>query len=151
MMNKWRFVLVFLALTISGSAFANGMIVYKTPTCGCCGKWMQHLQDNGFKPAFIHQEDLTDIKNELGVPAQLRSCHTGVVVHSHGRYLFEGHIPASIIQRFLDNPPDNAMGLIVPGMPLGSPGMEVGDRKDYYEVLLLLNDGTTQVYEAVNG
>jgi hypothetical protein len=94
--------------------------------------------------------DLTTIKSKYRVQGQYRSCHTGVVVQEENNYVFEGHVPAEFIESFLANPPEDALGLAVPGMPIGSPGMEVGERKDYYQVLLLKNDGSSAVYAHVN-
>lgn len=124
--------------------------VYKTPTCGCCGKWVDHIHENGFRSSVIDLNDLSGLKKQLGIEGRYQSCHTGVVSHAQGEYLFEGHVPAEYIEAFLDNPPDGALGLSVPGMPLGSPGMEVGDRKDYYQVLLLKTDGSSTIFAHVN-
>ncbi len=123
------------------------MIVYKSPQCGCCGEWVSHMEEAGFNAETNHPQDLNTLKASLGIPPRLQSCHTAV----SGDYVFEGHIPATIIQRFLSAPPPGAIGLAVPGMPLGSPGMEMGDRRDPYDVLLLLNDGSTSVYEHISG
>ena len=117
------------------------MTVYKTPTCGCCGKWVTHLEENGFSVKTITLEDLTGIKTEAGVPSRLASCHTGVI----DGYAIEGHIPASDILRLLKEKPDVA-GLAVPGMPIGSPGMEMGDRRDPYRVYSFDEDGELAVY-----
>lgn len=121
--------------------------VFKSPTCGCCGKWVAHLEESGFDPAVRNKNSLESIKKKLGVPANLQSCHTGV---SANGYFFEGHIPAKLIAEFLASPPENAAGLAVPGMPAGSPGMEMGDRFSPYSVFLVKTDGTTEVYAKVN-
>ncbi|MFT6408504.1 MAG: hypothetical protein ACJAQ6_001924 [Arenicella sp.] len=126
------------------------MTVYKTPTCGCCQKWVDHMSDNDFASRVVDLANLSSIKAQYGIASRYRSCHTGVVVTESGDYVFEGHVPAEHVETFLAKPPKNAIGLAVPGMPLGSPGMEVGGRKDYYQVLLLNKDGSSTVYAHVN-
>lgn len=126
------------------------MTVYKTPTCGCCQKWVDHMSDNNFASKVVELDDLSPIKAKYKVEGPYRSCHTGVVVSESGEYVFEGHVPAEHVETFLANPPEDAIGLSVPGMPMGSPGMEVGDRKDYYQVLLLNKDGSNTVFAHVN-
>ncbi|QYJ00965.1 DUF411 domain-containing protein [Thalassovita mediterranea] len=117
-------------------AHAQTMNVHKTPWCGCCAKWAEHLEENGFDVVIHEHEDLTPIRSELGVPGELQSCHTGEV----NGYAVEGHVPAADIRRLLAEMP-SARGLSVPGMPAGSPGMEMGDRVDAYEVILFGDDG----------
>jgi hypothetical protein len=116
--------------------------VYKTPTCGCCKLWVDHLVKNGFAPKSHDLPDLTETKDALNVPDALRSCHTAVL----GRYVFEGHVPADLIKKFAAEKPANLIGLAVPGMPAGSPGMEVPGRKDAYEVIAFTRDGKRSVY-----
>ena len=120
--------------------------VYKSPTCGCCTKWMDHLAEKGFTSTAHHPDQIGDFKRELGIPMRYGSCHTGV---SKDGYLFEGHVPARYIQQFLANPPDGALGLTVPAMPVGSPGMEYKDQFMAYDVLLLREDGSVEVYASV--
>ena len=127
------------------------MTIYKTPTCGCCQKWVDHLHENRFSSKIVEFDDLSPIKTKYEIQGRYRSCHTGVVVNKHGEYVFEGHVSAKYINEFLANPPEQALGLSVPGMPIGSPGMEVGERKDYYEVLLMNKDGSSSVFTQVNG
>jgi hypothetical protein len=115
--------------------------VYKTPTCGCCGNWVDHVRAAGFTPAVHDMADLSGVKAKAGVPADLQSCHTAFV----GGYVIEGHVPADVIRRLLQEKPDIA-GIAVPGMPIGSPGMEQGSRKDAYEVIAFTKDGKTSVY-----
>lgn len=129
---------------------ASTMTVYKTPTCGCCSKWVDHVNENGFQSKVVELNELSSIKKRYGIQGQYQSCHTGVVSHADGDYIFEGHVPAQYIESFLANPPEGSLGLSVPGMPLGSPGMEVGARKDYYQVLLLNEDGSSTVFAHVN-
>jgi hypothetical protein len=118
------------------------MTVFKSPTCGCCGSWVKHIRAAGVTVQEVDVEDVEPYKKKHGVPLDLASCHTGVV----GEYAFEGHVPADLIARFLEKPPKNARGLAVPGMPIGSPGMEVGSRKDPYDVVLFDTSGAHRVY-----
>lgn len=128
---------------ISYSAFATVTKVtnYKSPYCGCCTEWSTHMQQAGFKVNEQLQEDMTAIKQQLGITPKLASCHTAVI----DGYVFEGHIPATDIQAFLANPPKNAKGLAAPGMPIGSPGMESGDKKEAYSIFAFNEQG--QVFE----
>lgn len=123
------------------------MNVFKSPTCGCCGEWVEHIEERGFATTSNHPKDLAGLKKELGIAPEYQSCHTGV---TNNGYVFEGHIPAHLIKQFLASPPKDAIGLAVPGMPMGSPGMEMGDHFSAYDVLLLNKDGTTKVYAKVD-
>lgn len=115
--------------------------VYQSPTCGCCSKWVDHLRANGFEVTAEHRTDMSVVKAELGVPYRLTSCHTARV----GDYVVEGHVPADDIKRLLrDRPP--VAGLTVPGMPVGSPGMEQGARQDPYDVLAFTDGGGVGVF-----
>ena len=129
------------------SSPAIAMDLYKSPTCGCCGKWAEHAEDRGFSLTTHHPSDLNKLKLERGIAPQYQSCHT---VISADDYVFEGHIPARFIQQFLAAPPADAIGLSVPAMPAGSPGMEMGDRFTPYQVLLLKRDGSAEVFAKVN-
>ncbi len=136
-----RFVLTaaLLAWVVLGSSSAaepTEVQVYKTPTCGCCAKWVDHLRDNGFSVSVTDLKDVTPIKLENGVPRRLASCHTAI---TEG-YIVEGHVPAEDIRRLLDERP-KVSGLAVPGMPIGSPGME-GPNPKRYKVLSFGADGT---------
>lgn len=122
------------------------MDVYKSPTCQCCEKWIDHARAQGFVTAVLHPADLDAVKDRLGVLPAYRSCHTAVTKDG---YVFEGHVPAKFIHRFLAEKPEGAIGLAVPGMPAGSPGMEVGDTFMPYEVLLLKTDGSASRYAFV--
>ncbi|HEY0956223.1 MAG TPA: DUF411 domain-containing protein [Roseateles sp.] len=118
--------------------------VWKDPSCGCCKDWIQHLQANGFQVA-VHDVGNNGARKRLGIELKYGSCHTALV----GGYAIEGHVPAREIQRLLRERPQ-AIGLAVPGMPVGSPGMDgpvYGDRKDPYDVLLLSKDGSASVYQ----
>jgi hypothetical protein len=110
----------------AGAQRANTVIVYKSPSCGCCGEWMKHLRANGFKVETHDLEDVSPIRRRYGVPAALASCHTAIV----GGYAIEGHVPASDIRRLLRDRP-KVIGLSVPGMVVGSPGMEQGPPQRY--------------------
>lgn len=114
--------------------------VYKDPNCGCCAEWIKHLERNGFKVEVMDMPDLSAVKTRYGVTDNLRSCHTGVI----GDYVIEGHVPADLIVKMLEEKPKIA-GLAVPGMPMGSPGME-GATKEAYDVLTFDRAGHTTVY-----
>lgn len=116
------------------------ILVYKSPTCGCCTAWTEHLAASGFRVTTQDVHDLTEIKQTAGVPRDLGSCHTALV----DGYVIEGHVPADLIHELLEDRPDIA-GLAVPGMPMGSPGME-GPRKDAYEVVAFDPEGNRSVY-----
>ncbi|HVF39279.1 MAG TPA: DUF411 domain-containing protein, partial [Gemmatimonadaceae bacterium] len=103
--------------------------VYKDPNCGCCKKWVQHLETNGFKVESFDLPDMSLVKQKHGVTAELQSCHTALI----GDYVIEGHVPADVIRKLLKEKPAVA-GLAVPGMPMGSPGME-GATKEKYDIL----------------
>lgn len=115
--------------------------VYKSPTCGCCNKWIDHLKANGFSVRSHDTANMAQHKYRLGVPPAYESCHTAEV----GGYVIEGHVPAREIKRLLKEKP-RARGLVVPAMPVGSPGMEADGRKDPYNVLLVKRNGSTRTY-----
>lgn len=119
------------------------MVVYKSPTCGCCNKWITHLEQNGFKVIAKDMQDVTPVKVQNGLTPQLASCHTALV----DGYVVEGHVPASDIKRLLKERPA-VRGLSVPGMPVGSPGMEQGDRKDPYNVVTFNDKGETSIFSS---
>lgn len=118
----------------------QAMQVYKSATCGCCLKWIEHVRSKGFTVAVSNVPDVTRVKRELGVPSGDWSCHTAFV----GGYFIEGHVPAEDIARLLAQHPDIA-GLAVPGMPVGSPGME-GPNARPYSVLAVRKDGKVEVF-----
>jgi hypothetical protein len=140
-----RKLLLAAVLVIGASAFvqAADMEVYRSEDCSCCGKWAEYLKKSGFKVRLHNMSPsrLDAIKTEAHIPDKLASCHTGKI----DGYVIEGHVPAEDIKRLLAERP-KAVGLVVPGMPIGSPGMEVGKRKEPYEVLLLKEDGSTEVF-----
>lgn len=119
--------------------------VYKTRTCGCCALWVDHLKGNGFSVTVQEVDNTAEYERRYGVPRQLQSCHTAVV----NGYAIEGHVPAREIQRLLNEKP-KAKGLAVPGMPMGSPGME-GSRKEAYSVMLFDAQGHTSLYQGYPG
>ncbi len=138
-----------LAPRLAAAADAPAVEVWKSPTCGCCGKWIDHLKANGFAVIAHDVGNLAGWRERHGMPAKYASCHTARV----GGYTLEGHVPAADIKRLLGERPQ-AVGLAVPGMPTGSPGMEVDDVRDAYDVLLVLKDGGSRRfsrYAAANG
>lgn len=118
------------------------VVVYKSPTCGCCTKWVDHMREAGFRLEVHDVPNVAPIKAQHGVTHDLQSCHTALV----DGYVFEGHVPAEVIRRFLAERPMFA-GLAVPGMPMGSPGME-GPYKDRYDVIAFRRDGAREVYSS---
>lgn len=119
--------------------------VWKDPSCGCCHDWIAHMQANGFSVT-IHDNGNNAVRSRLGLPQKLGSCHTALV----GGYLIEGHVPASDVRALLQQKPQ-ALGLAVPGMPVGSPGMDgavYGNRRDPYDVLLVARDGSTRIFKS---
>lgn len=116
------------------------MTVYKSPTCGCCTEWIKHVEAAGFKVTVRDLVDLREVKAAFGIPAALQSCHTGQI----GSYLVEGHVPADLITKMLREKPAGR-GLAVPGMPIGSPGME-GGTPERYQVMLFDKAGAARVY-----
>ncbi len=138
-------VAIALALPNVAHAASASVEVWKAPTCGCCKDWIRHLEANGFDVG-VHDSGNTAARARLGIPMRLGSCHTAQVEG----YAIEGHVPAREIRRLLAERP-NAIGLAVPGMPIGSPGMdgrEYGARKDAYDVLLVRRDGSTTSYQS---
>ena len=143
-------VLMAALVSIGGSALAQRAAsgaapmvqVYKSPTCGCCANWVKHLQQHGFRTQVTDMENVADIKAQRGVPARAQSCHTAVV----DGYVIEGHVPAADVQRLLKERPA-VLGLAVPGMPIGSPGMEVPNMKPQpYDVLAFDKQGQLRVF-----
>jgi len=117
------------------------MTIYLSPTCGCCEGWVEHIATKGFEVTLEHRENMTPVKTEFGVRPEHSSCHTAIV----NGYVVEGHVPGDVVRRFLAEAPA-VRGLTVPGMPIGSPGMEVGDAIEPYDVLTFTSEGRTQVY-----
>jgi hypothetical protein len=149
---KFHFLFTLLScISIAGIPIATAeepaLNVYKSPTCGCCVAWIEHAENAGFHVTTHHPSDLDALKSQLGVANQHRSCHTAV---NKNGYLFEGHVPAKFVQQFLENPPEDAIGLAVPGMPVGSPGMEMNNRFNQYKVILLKKNGDWAPYAEIN-
>ena len=147
-MLRREFLIGTLAIsTFSKSVFASGdaLIVNRTESCGCCGAWVERMISAGFKTEvnFVNDEVLRSIKSQLAIPVDLSSCHTATI----GSYFIEGHVPAEDIRRLLIERP-KALGLSVPGMPIGSPGMEMGSNKEPFETLLVFANGETQVFNS---
>ena len=129
---------------VAGGAVAAelpAMTVYKSPTCGCCKGWVEHAQRAGFRVTVRDTNDVAPVKRAYGVDEKLYSCHTTVV----GGYVVEGHVPLEDVKRLLAERPAVA-GIAAPGMPVGSPGMEMGTQKDPYDVIAFTKDGKSSVY-----
>lgn len=136
-------LLLSLAPTAHAAKALKKIHVYKSPTCGCCTKWEEHLQANGFTVESEKVADVAAIKAKHGVPSQLSSCHTGLI----DGYVVEGHVPADTIKKLLKQKPKGITGITVPGMPIGSPGMEQGNIVERYEILTFDKSGKTTVFE----
>lgn len=147
-----RIIVVITAALLLFSAFAQAkkspvsnspvdVVVYRSPSCSCCGKWLEHLKSNQFNVVDNLVEDVQSIKNRYGVTAELASCHTALV----GGYVVEGHVPANDIKKLLTSKTP-VTGITVPGMPVGTPGMEVGPKKDAYQVLSFDKNQQTHVF-----
>lgn len=121
---------------------STGLVVYKTPTCGCCTAWVDHMRGAGFEAQVNERPDLAPVRSTLGVPEAFASCHMALI----GGYVLEGHVPAADVRKLLAERPE-AVGLAVPGMPSGSPGMETPDsQREPYETLLILRGGGARVF-----
>ena len=132
-------------LWAKGAAGPVAFEVWKDPSCGCCRDWIAHMEQNGFRAA-VHDIGNSAARTRLGLPARYGSCHTALI----GGYVIEGHVAASDVRRLLREKPQ-ALGLTVPGMPIGSPGMDgsaYGGRRDSYETILVLPDGRSRVYQS---
>ncbi len=116
--------------------------VYKDPNCGCCGKWAEHMREAGFAVKEVPSNAMNGIKQQLGVPEALGSCHTAKV----GNYVIEGHVPAADVKKLLADAPPQTLGLAAPGMPMGSPGMEGPYPADRYDVMRFNRDGSQAVF-----
>lgn len=134
-------VAALIGLPMLGSAATQAVEVYKSASCGCCEQWVKHLQAKGLKVNAHNVANPSDMREKMGIPDRLGSCHTAVI----GGYAIEGHVPAAEIKRLLAEKP-KAKGLAVPAMPPGSPGME-GPTRMPYDVLLVRHDGSTTIYK----
>lgn len=126
----------------AATALPTRMVVYKTPTCGCCGKWIDYMRANGYTVEVHDQNDLTQLKRAAGISDANASCHTAQI----GGYVVEGHVPVEAIRRMLRERPA-ITGIAVPGMIAGTPGMEQGNQHPPYDVVAIARDGRTSVYE----
>jgi len=136
-------VLVAWNVSAQAPASAGAVTVYKSPSCGCCSKWIEHMRANGFTVASHDVEDIAAIKTKHGVPSQAASCHTALV----DGYVVEGHVPADVVKRLLRERP-KVSGIATPGMPMGSPGMEVpSGTKESYSVVSFDTSGKQTVFE----
>ena len=146
--SRRLFISATAALGLAGTARAQtsgprALAVYKTPTCACCDGWIAHMRRAGFTVAVHVVADPGTVRRARGLPDALASCHTGLV----DGYAIEGHVPAADVARLLAERPE-AVGLALPGMPMGSPGMETPDgRKQPFDTLLVLRSGQTRVFE----
>lgn len=141
MKNRFRFAFA-AALTLAGTAAnAASMTVMKSASCGCCSKWVEHVRAHGFDVKVVNVDDIMAVKAKAGIPNKLASCHTTMI----GGYVIEGHVPAADIKKLLAQKP-KAKGIAVPGMPMGSPGMEHGDHKQPFQTLLIKADGSTSIF-----
>lgn len=139
-LNRYALLLISLLGASAAMAQATVVEVFKSPYCGCCGKWVEHMRQNGFEVKAHDVEDVPAVRQKLGMPDRLGSCHTAKI----GGYIVEGHVPAADIQRLLKEKP-KALGLSVPSMPPGSPGME-SSKPIPYQTLLVQSDGSTRVF-----
>jgi hypothetical protein len=122
------------------------IVVYRSPTCECCGKWLEHMKKNNFNVKDIVTDDVQAIKKKYGVPEAMSSCHTAIV----DGYVIEGHVPANDIMKLLKTKP-KIVGIAVPGMPSGTPGMEMGDRKDSYNVMSFDKENHYEIFNSYEG
>ena len=135
--------LLLVSALASASALAQSLPkvdIYKSPSCGCCGKWIEHMKSNGFKVEIHEVTDISGNRKKLGMPDKFGSCHTSKI----GAYVVEGHVPAADVKRLLKEKP-KAIGIAVPSMPPGSPGMDIPNSPPY-ETLLVQSDGSNQVF-----
>ena len=146
-MNRRDFVIGTLAITATPAnvfSMSETLIVYRTETCGCCGEWVKRMISGGLRAEvqFVNDELLKSIKLQLGISTELSSCHTATI----SQYFVEGHVPVNDIHRLLIERP-KARGLTVPGMPIGSPGMEMGNTIEPFDTLLVFENGRTEVFK----
>jgi hypothetical protein len=132
------------SLTVAGKPI--DIVVYRSRICGCCGKWLEHLQENNFNVREIRTGELQAIKDKYGVSQELASCHTAIV----DGYVIEGHVPADDIKKLLKTKP-KIIGIAVPAMPIGTPGMEMGDEKEAYEVMSFDREKHYQIFNSYKG
>ena len=136
-------ILFSFCMTGSAETISNekNMTIYRSPTCGCCGKWEDHARSNHFVINDIISDDMQAIKKKYGIPEKLASCHTAIV----DGYVIEGHVPVADIEKLLKIKP-KVVGIAAPGMPMGSPGMEMGGKQDDYDVVSFDGSGNYQIF-----
>lgn len=147
-MNKLdNLLLVSLVAVVTSSWAATetpvDVTVHRSPTCSCCEKWVAHMKANNFNVTDIVTDDMQSVKNKFGVSAEMASCHTAIV----NGYVVEGHVPANDIKQLLKTKP-SVVGISVPGMPTGTPGMEMGDKKDAYDVVSFDEKNQAKVFNS---
>ncbi len=143
------FLLGFVAASLPGSqavAESAEVVVYKTPYCGCCRKWVEQLEATGLAVRTVDVDSTAEVQADVGVPRNLRSCHTAKI----GDYWVEGHVPPDLVVELVRDKPANIAGLTVPGMPIGSPGME-GRNPERYQVLRVTTEGKVEVHAVRDG
>ncbi|EDO9794971.1 DUF411 domain-containing protein [Campylobacter fetus] len=139
---------LFIGTTLlATTAFSADIDVYKTPECGCCSNWSKAMEKNGFSTKEYKTNDIMNIKHNAGVPDELSSCHMALV----GGYAIEGHVPAAEIKKLLSQKPDDVIGISVPGMPIGSPGMEQDGIEETYKIIAFYKDGSQKVWATYKG
>lgn len=143
----FTFVFTFAGAGLTAQSLDDIVLnVYKDVTCGCCNGWIEHMDERGYTSNIFHPANLNAVKAELGIRPEWQSCHTAVTKEG---FLFEGHVPEKYIAQFLAAPPDGALGLAVPGMPIGAPGMEMGNRFTPYDIILMKKDGSSEVFASI--
>jgi hypothetical protein len=136
-------LLTVMAISFSYAQMAKDMTVYKTPYCGCCSNWIEQMKEKGFNIKTVVKDNFDDLKAKKGLTAKTASCHTALI----DGYFIEGHVDYSAIKKLLTQKPKDIKGLSVPGMVVGSPGMEMGDKKMPYNVIAIKKDGSSEIYE----
>ncbi|MCW1360904.1 DUF411 domain-containing protein [Campylobacter sp. CCS1377] len=134
--------IIFTMIAIASFLQAKNLVIYESPTCGCCDLWAQYMQKNGYEVKTIKTNDFLQIKQNLGIKEEYQSCHTGVI----DGYAIEGHVPQSAVAWLLENKPKGVIGISAPNMPQGSPGMEQG-HYEKYPVILMKKDGSYELYD----
>jgi hypothetical protein len=144
------FLIICLLVINAGVSAESGkpidIVVYRSPTCTCCGKWLEHLKQNNFNVKDVVTDDVQAIKDKYGVTREMASCHTAIV----DGYVVEGHVPANDIKTLLKTKP-KVVGIAVPGMPSGTPGMEMGGKKDPYKVMSFDRENHYQIFNSYKG
>lgn len=140
---KKALLLTVMAISFSFADMAKEMTVYKTPYCGCCNNWISQMKEKGFKIKTIIKDNFDELKASKGLTPKTASCHTALI----DGYFIEGHVDYSAVKRLLTQKPKDIKGLTVPGMVVGSPGMEMGDKKVPYNIIAIKKDGSSKIYE----